>query len=383
MWTLRRLQNELSAMACAVAGVGLATPADAQFINNNGNVPSYYSSQNYNYGLNLPQVPLPTGQDEIRAADGTACRSNTASNNAYLDMGAIGSQGYGGEFDQGTFYGRVIVPLGDIPKRLDCSSLYNLEIQRLQHELALVRAGAGNLDAVSSIPDAPTIPMKIAGPQPAPVIQKPVAQNTVPSARGKAGGREKAWAKEGWSNSGWQGASKVGASKVGAPTHADSQAGTAADTTAEPQRANPLSVEPQPVGPQSSAASTASPVAMTAQPTPDAMISTASITAPRDATGDGAAAATSLAADATPATGALGVSQAVEIEVLPWLSYPAVGPRYVTLMTGQSAGQTGGQSSQAAAEQASQSSSADRPVPTPARDVSVADMTRNALGSSY
>lgn len=322
MRSLRRLQTELIGACCAIGYLASASPSSAQFINNNGNIPSYYSSQNYSYGLNLPQVPMPNGQDEIRAADGTACRSNTASNNAYLDMGAIGSQGYGGEFDQGTFYGRVIVPLGDIPKRLDCSSLYNLEIQRLQHELALVRAGAGSIDSVAG-GDTIGSPMKIAGPRAAPVGSAVAAK-----------GRDKAWAEKGWSNSGWQGASKVGAGAALQPSSSEPARGPApAPTRRSPDVSQPgATYQPMsapmpdriPGGMQTSASNT--------------WLTTASITHADN--------------DAPPIA-----------EFLPWSAEPAIGPRFVTLMSGEAA--------------------ADRARARRQSDVSVADITRGAMGGGY
>lgn len=143
---------------------------------NNPNGSSYYN-QTYQHGLALPHVPLPSGSDEFRAADGTACRSNTASNDAYLDVGAIGSQDVEGSSIGGTFYGRIIMPLGPKPKRLDCTQLYTLEIERLRHELQLVRMGAGGKHAPSS----------------ADVADIPVA--------GPSGGKAKkaSWQTEGWS----------------------------------------------------------------------------------------------------------------------------------------------------------------------------------------
>lgn len=158
----------------------------AQNIGNVSNNPYYFNNQTYSSGLYLPQVPQPNGQDEIRAADGTTCRSSMASNNAYLDMGGIGGQDQDGSFASGTVYGRIIVPLGGVPERLDCSSLYNLEIERLRHELALVRSGAtGGSNG-----------------------------GFVPSSAGQAGGKAKAWAEDGWSNKGWKGgADKAAASK--------------------------------------------------------------------------------------------------------------------------------------------------------------------------
>ena len=42
-------------------------------------------------GFNLPGVQLPQGADEVRAADGTTCRSAVSGNGAYLDLGVIGN----------------------------------------------------------------------------------------------------------------------------------------------------------------------------------------------------------------------------------------------------------------------------------------------------
>jgi hypothetical protein len=141
-----------------------------------------YTNQTYSYGLNLPQVPLPTGSDEVRAADGTTCKSNTASNGTYLDAGAIGSQDVGGSFNQGSVYARVIIPLGEAPKRIDCTNLYHLEIERLRSELQLIKMGASGRQAV-------------------------VAE---PAKKGN-------WQNDGWSDKGW---SSKGAQplKVGGPT---------------------------------------------------------------------------------------------------------------------------------------------------------------------
>ena len=151
----------------------------------NGNNPYYFNNQTYSSGLYLPQVPQPNGQDEIRAADGTTCRSSMASNNAYLDMGGIGGQDQDGSFASGTVYGRIIVPLGGVPERLDCSALYNLEIERLRHELALIRSGATG----------------------------GTGGGFVPSSAGAAGGKGKGWAEDGWSNKGWKSGDKGAAAK--------------------------------------------------------------------------------------------------------------------------------------------------------------------------
>ncbi|MGL4488510.1 MAG: hypothetical protein ACRCU5_03595 [Rhizobiaceae bacterium] len=83
---------------------------------------------------------MPQGTDEVRAADGTSCRSAVGGNGAYVDMGMVGKQGVA---DNGAYYGRVVVPLGKGSKRLDCSRLYELEVERLKLELELAKAGLG------------------------------------------------------------------------------------------------------------------------------------------------------------------------------------------------------------------------------------------------
>lgn len=89
-------------------------------------------------GFSLPGVSLPQGQDEVRAADGTTCRSAISGNGAYLDLGVIGGSGAAGTM---ATYGRVVIPLGRSPGRLDCSRLYALEVERLQMELRLLKMG--------------------------------------------------------------------------------------------------------------------------------------------------------------------------------------------------------------------------------------------------
>lgn len=134
-----------STAAAAIAGWALSgSPALAQSSSagyGNPYNPYSYSNVTYSSGLYLPQVPQPTGQDEVRAADGTTCRSSMASNDAYLDVGGLGGQSPDGQFNSGTLYGRLIVPLGGTPRRIDCTALYNLEITRLRNELEMVRSG--------------------------------------------------------------------------------------------------------------------------------------------------------------------------------------------------------------------------------------------------
>ena len=96
---------------------------------------------NSQYGVSLPSVALPSGSDEVRAGDGTSCRSSVGGDGAYLDSGVIASPGGNGLEQSGSIYSRVVIPLGEKPRRLDCSALYDLEVQRLRMELQLARMG--------------------------------------------------------------------------------------------------------------------------------------------------------------------------------------------------------------------------------------------------
>jgi len=99
---------------------------------------------NQNYGFNLPSAPRSNGYDEVRTSDGTSCRSSMGGNGAYLDVGGIaGQKNNSGSLNQGTVYGRLIIPLGKRPGRIDCRSLYQLEIERLKMQLRAAQAGLG------------------------------------------------------------------------------------------------------------------------------------------------------------------------------------------------------------------------------------------------
>lgn len=107
-----------------------------------------------NDGIYLPQAPTgPGGEDSIETAGGTRCRQSINSNGAYLDLGAAGSaagppqdpsRAYIGDSRdrEAMAYVRLTVPLGQRPRRIDCSQIYQLEIQRLQREIELLRMAA-------------------------------------------------------------------------------------------------------------------------------------------------------------------------------------------------------------------------------------------------
>lgn len=92
-------------------------------------------------GFNLPGVQLPQGHDEVRAADGTTCRSAVSGSGAYMDVGIIGNPESSSADASYSAYTRVVIPLGKRPQRLNCARLYNLEVQRLEMELKLMQMG--------------------------------------------------------------------------------------------------------------------------------------------------------------------------------------------------------------------------------------------------
>lgn len=145
-------------------------------------------------GFSLPGVQLPQGHDEVRAADGTTCRSAVSGSGAYLDVGIIGSpeQIQNGNLSH---YGRIVIPLGRKPKRLDCTKLYNLEIQRLQIELRLMQMGLSrSFNPASSI--------AVEAPQEAVVINASATVSTdknIKLASAKTTGN---WDDDGWSTDG-------------------------------------------------------------------------------------------------------------------------------------------------------------------------------------
>ena len=205
MWKISRAPAgaTLSAAAMVLVAGGPLLPQQAAAQGYGYGYPgNSYSNQTYSYGLNLPQVTLPSGSDEVRAADGTTCKSNAASNDAYLDAGAIGSQDPAGSFNQGSVYARIIVPLGSKPRRIDCTALYQLEIDRLKGELDLVRMGANGRQS-----------------------------NLEPAKKG-------GWQNEGWSDKAWKAA--AGPSKVGGPPPSEEPA---------PARTSRLRSNAGPVGP--------------------------------------------------------------------------------------------------------------------------------------
>lgn len=131
MWKVHGRAYSVAACAAVFACVAFASgDANAQQVIN----------QNIS-GFNLPGVSLPQGHDEVRAADGTTCRSAVSGNGAYLDMGFIGNPEQSNTDGSVAAYTRVVIPLGEKRGRVDCRKLYDLEVRRLEIELKLMELG--------------------------------------------------------------------------------------------------------------------------------------------------------------------------------------------------------------------------------------------------
>lgn len=130
MWKVLGKTGAVAATGILAALVLTSGPAHAQ----------QTLTQNVSSGFSLPGVSLPQGHDEVRAADGTTCRSAISGNGAYLDVGVIGNPN-DTEAETMSSYGRLVIPLSSNRKRLDCTKLYDLEVERLQIELRLMQMG--------------------------------------------------------------------------------------------------------------------------------------------------------------------------------------------------------------------------------------------------
>lgn len=139
----------LLAAACALAAPGVALAQTTTTV-----IDRSMTSNTTTAGVNLPTPTSSYGQDEVQAAGGVACRSAIGGSGPYVDAGVVGSQDPYAR-SSATAYARVVVPLGRAPKRLDCTRLYDLEIQRLKLELELARMslpGPRNTTSVSQPP---------------------------------------------------------------------------------------------------------------------------------------------------------------------------------------------------------------------------------------
>lgn len=104
-------------------------------------------------GLLLPPPPTgPGGEDSVTTAEGVRCSQSINAAGGYLDLGVAGGNlstyddpstlsATGDPRQSAIGYARVVIPLGAVPKRLDCTALYDLEIQRLKQEIQMLKIG--------------------------------------------------------------------------------------------------------------------------------------------------------------------------------------------------------------------------------------------------
>ena len=156
---------------------------------------STFINQNIS-GFNLPGVTLPSGHDEVRAADGTTCRSAVSGNGAYVDVGVIGNPEQSSTDSSVSAYTRVVIPLGEKRDRIDCGKLYNLEVRRLEIELKLMELGLNRgIAPVSEVAEESigSVPNEIE-----------TSANTVnkPESVKVAKASDKNWADDGWTTDG-------------------------------------------------------------------------------------------------------------------------------------------------------------------------------------
>lgn len=105
-------------------------------------------------GIYLPPAPSGSGgEDSIETSSGTRCRQSMNSNGAYLDVGMTGSaaasptQNYAYSYNsnnagrEATAYVRMTIPIGKRPERIDCSRIYEMELDKLRREVELLKLG--------------------------------------------------------------------------------------------------------------------------------------------------------------------------------------------------------------------------------------------------
>ena len=133
-----------------------------------------------NSGVTLPAPVQSYGQDEVQAAGGVACRSAVGGGGAYIDMGMVNSADVL-QRDVTSAYARVVVPLNRAPKRVDCTRLYELELQRLRMELELARMSLPPAARASGATVLASRPLARTAPEPAaPTVAPPVEPSPKP-----------------------------------------------------------------------------------------------------------------------------------------------------------------------------------------------------------
>lgn len=111
-------------------------------------------AENSGLNLSLPSAPSIYGQDSIRTKDGLDCK-NSIGGATQLEFGMTGiidnadtpfSDSFGDQSKDIGVYARIVIPLDKPKQRINCNSLYELELRakrievlKLQEELNALR----------------------------------------------------------------------------------------------------------------------------------------------------------------------------------------------------------------------------------------------------
>ena len=115
-------------------------------------------AQSNSLNLNIPNTSRSFQQDRIRSSDGVDCAMAIGSGTA-VEFGVVGLVSDGDPYDRFGqpvieeqeftkdvgVYGKIIIPIGAPKKRIDCTQLYKLEIERKELELQKLRQEIVNL----------------------------------------------------------------------------------------------------------------------------------------------------------------------------------------------------------------------------------------------
>ncbi len=129
--------------------------------------------------LNLPASPQSYASDRIRA-DGVECQ-NAIGSATSLEFGVVGiiNEGYNNSpFSNSNIvrnleqekdvsvYARITVPIGGPKERINCNTLYKLELEKKRIEVQRLKAEINNLRNLRFVGDKPDLVV----PQPGPVL---------------------------------------------------------------------------------------------------------------------------------------------------------------------------------------------------------------------
>jgi len=117
--------------------------------------PSLAIAENSSLNLQLPNAGTTYGQDSFKSSDGMDCK-NSIGGGTNLEFGMTGIiDNYTGPFDNSNIestrdvgvYARITIPLDAPKERINCNTLYELELKKkrleilqLEQELAKLRA---------------------------------------------------------------------------------------------------------------------------------------------------------------------------------------------------------------------------------------------------